>query len=80
MEFGRFFRFFIEYIDFGPKMSLTLARIEFFDTHLTRRIEWGGPELRLSEQNSKSTYFVSEFPDDVDGSPTIFPSGQTPIP
>ena len=38
-------------------MSLTLARIEFFDTYLTRRIEWHGPELRISEQNSKLTYF-----------------------
>ena len=81
MEFWRFFRFFIEYIDFGQKMSLTLARVEFFDTHLTRRIEWDGPELGISEQNSKSTYFGSEFPtDDVDGLPTILPSGQTPSP
>ena len=71
----------MEYIDFGPKMSLTLARVEFFDTHLTRRIEWHGPELGISVQNAKLTYFGSEFPTDVvDGSPTIFPSGQTPIP
>ena len=75
-----FFRFFIEYIDFGQKMSLTLARVEFFDTHLTRRIEWDGPELGISVQNSKWTYFGSEFPTDADGLPTTLPSGQTPSP
>ena len=65
-------------------MSLTLARAEFFDTHLTRRIEWDGPELEISLQNSKLTYFESEFPTDADGGgggvPTTLPSGQTPSP
>ena len=73
-------------------MSLTLARVEFFDTHLTRRIEWNSPELGISLQNSKLTYFESEFPtdaaaddnddDDCGGGdvPTTLPSGQTPSP
>ena len=68
-------------------MSLTLARAEFFDTHLTRRIEWDSPKLGISLQNSKLTYFESKFPtdaddgnDDGDGVPTTLPSGQTPSP
>ena len=79
---------FVKKIDFWPEMSLTLARVEFFDTHFTRRIVWNGPELEISLQNSKSTYFESEFPTDADGGsdgdgngvPTTLPSGQTPSP
>mgnify|MGYP001255072277 CR=1 FL=1 len=47
-------------------MSLTLARVEFFDTHLTRRIEWNSPELGISLHNSELTYFESEFHTDAD--------------
>ena len=66
-------------------MSLTLARVEFFDTNLTRRIEWDGPELGISLQNSKLTCFGSEFPTDADDGgdddvPRTLPSGQTPSP
>ena len=81
------FPIFDKNIVFLRKMSLTLARVEFFDTHSTRRIEWNSPELRISLQNSKLTYFESEFPTDADdddgdddGVPTTLPSGQTPSP
>ena len=56
-----FFLIFDKKIVFWPQMSLTLARAEFFDTHLTRRIEWDGPELGISLQNSKMAYFEFEF-------------------
>ena len=82
-EFGQIFGFLTRKSIFGSKMSLTLARVEFFDTNLTRRIEWDSPELGISLQNSKLTYFGSEFPtdaDDGDDVPTTLPSGQSPIP
>ena len=90
-EFDQIVICFIRKLIWGPKMSLTLARAEFFDIHLTRRIEWNSPELGISLQNSKLTYFESEFPtgaadddddndDDDDGVPTTLPSGQTPSP
>ena len=67
---------------FDPKIS---ASMEFFDTHLTRWIEWNSPELGISLQNSKLAYFDSEFPTDADegdddGVPTTLQSGQTPSP
>ena len=34
-------------INFGQNFILTLARVGFFDTNLTRRIEWDGPEIQL---------------------------------
>ena len=88
-EFDQIFRCLTRKLIFGSKMSLTLACAEFFDTHLTRRIEWNSPELGISLQNSKLTYCASEFPtdaadddDDDDGgdAPTTLPSGQTPSP
>ena len=59
-------------------MSLTLARVEFFDTNLTRRIEWNSPELGISLQNSKLKYLESEFPTDADDDEAILdaPAGQ----
>ena len=74
-EFGQILGFLIRTLIFGPKMSLTLARVEFFDTNLTRRIEWDSPELGISLKNSKSTYFGSEFPADGDGDGTNNPAG-----
>ena len=68
----------------GPQMSLTLARVEFFDANLTRRIEQDSPEVLTSLHIPQIVYFGSEFPDDTDdggdGVPTILSFGQTPSP
>ena len=60
-NFGQILGFLIRKSILGPKMSLTLARVEFFNTNLTRRIKWNSPELGILLQNSKLTYFGSEF-------------------
>ena len=60
----------LEYIDLGPKIQFTLARVKFFDTNLTRRIEWDGPEVLISLQIPRIVYFGSGFPDDGGGIPT----------
>ena len=62
-------------------MSLTLARVEFFDTNLTRRIEWNSSELGISLQSSKLTYFGSEFQlttATATASQQLCPSGKAP--
>ena len=61
-------------------MSLTWARVEFFDTH-ARRIEWDGPEVLISLQIPKHIYvFDLNFQMTAAASQQLWPSDKVPSP